>query len=70
MKTLQTTSIVEDTSNGTFIVAINDKIVEPSASRERAEQIIAARKAQGWNAYREQRTLAGELLGATLTILA
>lgn len=69
MKTLQTTSIVEDTSDGTFIIAINDKIVEPSASRERAEQIIASRKGQGWSAYREERDLDGSLFRATLTIM-
>lgn len=66
MKTM-TTTLTE--CNGEIIHSTSetgDKITIVSA--ERAEEIIAARKAQGWSAWRETRTADGALLDCLLTI--
>lgn len=65
---MQTTHITLDTSDDTYIVAVNDKIVESSATQERAEQIIESRLANGWRAWRSARDSQGRVLDMLLTI--
>ena len=64
MKTMTTTLVACDSE---ILHVDNDEKIT-AVSAERAEQIIAARKAQGWSAWREVRDSAGALLDCLLTI--
>jgi len=63
---MMTTTLTLQANEILHIESATNRLVVVSAAR--AEEIIAARKSQGWKVWREVRDSAGALLDCLLTI--